>query len=139
MTRVRQTLTLARFEGRNRLLDSLADSCSVLEGEAFEPHPGFPALHHRHVRCTMKDVDLGFAGRSNSRNPVHQTIAGLAPGDRLGMRENRELLDRKGRLVGRLSRYFLAPEGMRYRAATVMAVVNWNRSSSDPGYLDRFR
>ena len=139
MTRARQTLTLARFEGRNRLLDDLADSRSILVRDAFEPHPGSPALHHRHVRCSLKDVDLGFAGRNNTWSPVHEAIAGLAPGDSLDMRENRELLDRKGRLVGRLSRHFQAPEGMKCRSAAVMAVVNWNRSSSDPDYLDRIR
>ena len=139
MTRARLTLTLARFEGRNRLLDGLGDRPSVLVRDAFEPHPGSPALHDRHVRCTLKDVDLSFAGRCNPWNPVHEAIGGLAPGDPLDMQENRELQDGKGRLVGRLARHFQAPGGMRCRSAAVMAVVNWNRSSSNPDYLDRIR
>ena len=68
---------------------------------------------------------------------VHRAIAARSPGDPLQARAgaNRwEVLDRSGTVVGRLADSFEAPEGMRCASATVLAIVTWDRESSEPRY-----
>ena len=83
-------------------------------------------------------MDLGFAGRKRSRNPIHDAIASLCPGDPLETRitaNNRwELLNQDGLVVGRLVKTFKAPARTRCRSAKVLAVVRWSREASNPEY-----
>ena len=143
MTRARQTLALARFYGRHRLQDTLIDHPSVMQRELTAPAPAPPELLYRHVRTSLKDVDLGFAGRRGERDPIHRAIATLSPGDRLVTRPTHRghwlLLDEKGRAVGRLAKSFEPPQGMRCRASTVLAVVGWSRNDTDPKFHDSIK
>ena len=140
MTRARETLALARFDGPHRLQETLRGLPCVLHRTPMEPSPeaAAPEYGFVFVRPGLKDVDLGFAGRQDARRPVHRAIAGLSPGDPLEMRVTgagiRELLDRDGRAVGRLARSFAPPAGTRCRSAAVLAVVGWNREESKPDY-----
>ena len=140
MTRARQTLMLARFNQPHRFLDALAGHPSVQKRQPVELAQGSAALKYRHIRTTLRDVDLGFAGRLVRRDPVHNAIAGLSPGDPLKMRASTqgrsELLDEAGMVVGRLAKSFTLPRGMRCRSAKVLAVVGWSREASDPEYRD---
>ena len=83
-------------------------------------------------------MDLGFAGRRDPVNPVHDAIAALSHADPLDFRirtDGRwELLDRTGMVVGRLARKFEPPDGMRCRSAAVLAVIGRSRAGSDPKY-----
>ena len=105
--------------------------------------PSSGALKYRHIRVGLQDVDLGFAGRQDSRRPVHRIIAALSPGDPLEARPGAggawALLDPAGMVVGRLARSFKPPMGTRCRAAEVFAVVEWSREASDPKYRDTVR
>ena len=143
MTRARQTLALARMEGRHRLQDALRGNPSVVRREPAELPPGSAALHYRYIRTTLQDVDLGFAGRRGASHPVHHAIAGLSPGDPLEMRALNpgrwELLDRAGVAVGRLARNFKLPPGMRCRSVEVLAVVGWSREASEPQFHDAIK
>ena len=47
-----------------------------------------------------------------------------------------ELLDRSGTAVGRLAKGFRPPPSTRCIAATVRAVVTWNREESEPQYRE---
>ena len=143
MTRARQTLTLARFDGPHPLLDALHRNRSVMRrGPAALP-PGSAALEYRYIRPGLNDIDVGFAGRQNAHRPVHRAIAALSPGDRLETRIAEggrwQLLDRNGRTVGRLAARFRPPPGMRCRATEVLAIVGWNRDASEPQYRDSAR
>ena len=143
MTRARQTLMLARFNHPHRFLDALAGHPSVQRRQSVELGPGSAALKLHHIRATLGDVDLGFAGRRSSRDPVHNAIAGLSPGDPLKMRDlatgRRELLDGAGMVVGRLAKSLTLPQGMRCRSARVLAIVGWSREASDPEYRDSMK
>ena len=144
MTRARQTLTLARFDGgRNRLLDTLRGNRAVNPRRRAELAPGSAELEYRYVRPRLKEIDLGFAGRHSTRSPVHRAIAELSLGDPLKTRvaENGrwELLNRDGRTVGRLAEAFKPPSGMRCRSAEVLAIVGWSRDASGPKYHDSLR
>ena len=143
MTRARQTLMLARFEETRGFPDELAKHPSVIRRDPVELPPGPAALEYCYVRSGLKDVDLGFAGRRGTRDPVHDAIAGLSPGDPLDTRitgqGRRELLDKTGAVVGRLAGSFQPPPGTRCRSASVLAVVGWSREASEPEYHDSIR
>ena len=143
MTRARQTLMLARFDEPHSFLDTLADHLSLIHRKPIELPPTSAALEYRHVQPSLQDVDLGFAGRFGANHPIHRTIAALSPGDRLETRiteqERWELLDRTGRVVGRLAKSFQPPPGTRCRSAAVLAVVGWSRETSRPEYHDAIK
>ena len=143
MTRARETLSLARFDGPHWLQDSLRGSASVVRREPVDLPPATADLEYRYVRPSLEDVDLGFAGRFICRNPIHGVVAGLSPGDPLETRvtdQGRwELLDRSGTRVGRLAGSFQPPPRTRCRSATVLAVVRWSREVSDPKYHDSIK
>ena len=140
MTRARETLTLLRFEGPHRVQDALQGNSSVLRREPVPLAPATPVLNNRFVRASLKDVDLGFAGRRRDRHPVHRAIAALAPGDPLETRINErgrwQLLDRSGTVIGRLAGGFAPPRRYRCRSAEVLAIVGWSREASDPQFRD---
>ena len=140
MTRARQTLALARFDGPHRIQDALIDHPSVIHRASVALPPASPELLYRHVRATLEDVDLGFAGRRGERDPIHRAIAALKPGDRLKLsatdRGRWLLLDGKGMVVGRLAKGFTPQADMRCRAASVLAVVGWSRKDTDPKFHD---
>ena len=138
MTRARETLALARFEGDHPLQDALLDHRSVLHREPAVPPPCPPAFRYRHVQLRLQDVDLGFAGRHADGHPLHRAIAALSPGNSLETRIANgggwELLDGNGMVVGRLAAGFEPPHGLRCRSAAVLAIVVWSREISDPKY-----
>ena len=143
MTRARQTLTLARLDGSRSFLAELADHPATIRREAAELPPCPEAVEYRHVRPTLQEVDLGFAGRRRAGDPVHGAIAALSIGDPLDVRAGTDgrwtLLDRAGRTVGRLAGSFRPPSGSRCRSAAMFAVVGWSREASDPKYHDAMR
>ncbi len=140
MTRARETLSLLRFDSPHRIQDALQGNPSVLRREPVPLAPATPALNNRFVRASLKDVDLGFAGRRRERDLIHRAIAALAPGDPLETRINErgrwQLLDRSGRVVGRLAAGFAPPRGYRCRSAEVLAIVGWSREASEPQFRD---
>ena len=143
MTRARQTLALARFEGGHPFQDALFALPSVLRREPAALPPCPPALRYRHVQPSLREVDLGFAGRRKAGHRTHRAIAALSPGDPLEAREGKgdrwKLLDRTGATVGRLAKSFKPPAGMRCRSATVLAIVQRSHETSDPKYRDTLK
>ena len=143
MTRARQTLALARFDGPHPLQETLIDHPSVARREPVTPPSASPELLYRHVRTSLQDVYLGFAGRKEEDHPIHRAIAALSPGDPLRARitdQGRwQLLDETGTVVGHLATSFLPPDGMRCRESTVLAVVGWSREASEPKYRDTIK
>ncbi len=143
MTRARQTLALARFEGGHPFQDALFALPSVLRREPAALPPCPPALRYRHVQPSLREVDLGFAGRRKAGHRTHRAIAALSPGDPLVAREvsggRWELLGPTEATVGRFAKKFKPPRGMRCRSATVLAIVRWSRETSDPKYRDTLK
>ena len=138
MTRARETLALARFDGGHPLQGALRDRGSVQRRQPRELSPCPAVLQHHHVQPSLREVDLGFAGRHADRHPMHRAIAALSPGDPLETRVLNggrwELLDSNGVVVGRLAAGFAPPPGMRCRSAAVLAIMAWNREISDLKY-----
>ena len=140
MTRARDALALMRFRARHPMQEVLHDIPAALRRGPVELPPAPAGLARRLRRLSLKEVDLGFAGRHDSRHSAHCAIAGLSPGDPLQARPAAsgrwELLDRQGVVVGRLARRFEVPDGMRCVGAAVFAVVTRSRAMSEPQYLD---
>jgi ATP-dependent DNA helicase RecQ len=142
MTRARKTLTLARFNGAHALLDTLREGTSILHrARTLLPAPP-PELARHYERLTLGDVDLSFAGRRVPGHAVHQAIAALNTGDTLRLQWKHEhwtLVDGNNNEVGRLARAYAQPAGMSCIAASVAAIVMWEREKSEPEYRDLAR
>ena len=142
MTRARQTLALTCFERPHALQAILRDRPSVLHRSPVALPPPTPEMTTRYQRLSLRDVDLGFAGRQPAGNPVQRTITALSPGDPLRVRTTQQpwlLLDRSGNVVGRLAKSYTPPAAMRLRSATVLAVVTRSRAGSEPQYQDTLK
>ncbi len=149
MTRARETLALVRFEESHRLQEALLGKPCILhrvdaqESRFAGLNPTTEELQFHFVELSLKDVDLGFAGRQWSRHPIHDAIAALYPGDLLQTRivaNNRwELLNQDGLVVGRLASRFEPPANTRCRSAKVLAVATWSREASKPEYRNSLK
>ena len=162
MTRARQTLALVRFQGSrpaggtrpNFVMESeppvygrlhslpytFPNNGSVLHRTSGDSQPETLELARQYRRPSLREVNLGFAGRYYTNHPVHRAIAALSPGDpieaRIAKTGSWELLDQSGMVVGRLAQAFEPPSGMRCKSATVFAVVDWSREASESQYRD---
>ena len=166
MTRARQTLALVRFQGSrpagvtrpdfvmesespmysghlHSLPYSFPNNGSVLHRTSGDSQPETLELARQYRRPSLREVNLGFAGRYYTNHPVHRAIAALSPGDpieaRIAKTGSWELLNQSGMVVGRLAQAFDPPPGMRCRSATVFAIVDWSREASEPQYHDHVK
>ncbi len=140
MTRARQSLCLARFDGgaRHALLDGLPVSAALLHRPAGPLPAADPALARCYRVLSQKDVDIGFAGRSPAAAAVHRHIAKLQPGDALQLRrrqEGWELADSLGRAVGHLAKAWQAPSGMDCIETRVWAILRRTKAPTAEEYL----
>ena len=142
MTRARQTLALTCFERPHSLQTMLHAHPSVLHRPPVALPPPTPEMTTRYQRLSLRDVDLGFAGRQPASNPVQRAITALSPGDPLRVRTTQQpwaLLDRADNVVGRLAKGYTPPAAMRLQSATVLAVVTRSRADSEPQYQDALK
>jgi len=98
----------------------------VLWREAAVPALVPPELHWQYRNSTLKDVDMGFAGRCAASHPIHQRIAALSPGDALELVQHGHkwlLQDAQGMTVGRMSASFNLPPGRVCHKVSVRAVL----------------
>jgi ATP-dependent DNA helicase RecQ len=144
MTRARQTLTLARFShSTHPLLDTLPDSPALLRRLPVALPPPAPELARCYRRLTLRDIDIGFAGRHAPSHRIHRAIAGLTVGDLLHCQLGEErwaLTDVQGETVGRLARSFQPPQAMRCIEARVAAIlVRRQEHDENPAYQRSIR
>jgi len=139
MSRAKQTLSLVRFTRVHPFLDILDTySDPFFERTRLEQSSRDQAgLDRRYLRLTLKDIDIGFAGRFLSSHAVHVVIADIKAGDEIQLRSNDsrwELLDQQGRLVGRLAKSFMPPKAMTLESVRVIAVIRRYRDDSAVDY-----
>jgi ATP-dependent DNA helicase RecQ len=137
MTRARHTLTLAALESTTAPIAELIKQPCALLRAAIPIKSRLPELERQHVRATLGDVHLGFAGRFAPGHRVHAAIAALSPGDELALAaagEHLVLRDAAGNAVGRMARNFAPPRGMTCVRAKVAAIVVRFRSDSEAEY-----
>jgi ATP-dependent DNA helicase RecQ len=137
MTRARQTLTLCQL-GRNGFPDELAHQRAVFRRAAPLSTALPDGLDRRYELLGLKDVDLGFAGRSRS-DAVREALAKLRAGDPLTIvaSAGRWLFKTAaGIVVGRSARAYTIPCG-RIVGAHVAAIGVWRREDGDDGWQER--
>ncbi|MGS0743057.1 RecQ family ATP-dependent DNA helicase [Glaciimonas sp. GG7] len=137
MTRAKKTLTLAHWAPKNVLLETLHGSVNTLHRPPIVLPERGPEMQRRYQRLTLKDVDLGFAGRCPSHDPAHLAIAALCVGDPLTLRAGAkkwELADTSGITVGTLAQAYTPPPGMRCIAGRVSAIIVRRRDDAEPEY-----
>ena len=133
MTRARQTLLLAQSGKRHALLDALPASPGLLRRQP-AMLPAAPAgMAQRYLRLTLKEIDIGFPGRHVPAHPIHGAIADLSAGSAVVLTRGThhwELANSAGRTIGRLSRTFTPPAGMRFVSGRVVAaLVRWREDA----------
>ncbi|HDY5065718.1 TPA: hypothetical protein RQ636_005879, partial [Pseudomonas aeruginosa] len=105
MTRAEQTLTLCEFSAASPFSGSL--SADIVQ-ETFTGDYS-AALERRYLQLSLKDIDIGFAGRSPVTDPIHEALRCLEPGAELKLEKQGErylIWDGQGRAVGRTSQSF---------------------------------
>lgn len=142
MTRARSTLTLARMDAGHAIVDALGDHPSLLRRPPARwlPAPGSTAL--RYCIPGLREIVLSFAGWQDAASAVHRAIAGLRVGDELQYVDDERgtrLANASGIVVGRFSKSFTPPQGLRCRTARVHAVLAWRKSDGAPEYRDQCR
>src|SRR5690606_32999686 len=104
------------------------------------PTPCLPApgpMDYHYCVPGPGEIDLGFAGRKEGGDPVHQAITRLQVGDALQFVEDERgvwLRDAFGVTVGRMAKNFKFPAGLRCQSARVRAILVWRKSDSAPEY-----
>ena len=143
MTRARQTLALARLDDparpRHLLLDSLPDKPHLLRRQRADLPPPPGELDRRYLRPSLKDINIGFAGRFDPGHPIHAALARLVPGAPLTLRSMDgawKLLDDNGVAVGKMARGFAPPSARDVISARVRCILSWNkeRDNTDAKY-----
>jgi ATP-dependent DNA helicase RecQ len=135
MTRAKETLTLFEASQRGlRFLGELRESEAVRAVEPkVVPLPS-PALERIHRELTLRDVDLGFAGRRPAGDAVHEAIGRLRVGDSLEL-QGRDLLDGSGRVVGRLAKGLVVSSG-QIQSVRVSAIVRRSEKQTAPEFRE---
>ncbi|SFV15879.1 RecQ family ATP-dependent DNA helicase [Pseudoduganella namucuonensis] len=142
MTRAKATLTLARMDVGNPMIDALGEHACLVRRSPISWLPAPGPLEYRFCLPGPSDLMLSFAGWKDAHSAVHRAIAGLHVGDQLHYVEDERgirLDDAAGTTVGRLSKHFQPPAGMRCVTARVRAVLFWRKCDNSPEYQGRCR
>ena len=121
---------------RHPMLRALLNHDAVLiRSLNYDASGGLPYLARRYRCPSLKEIDLGFAGRFSPRHQVHAAIRALKPGDLLqtlsGESGPVRILDQSGRPVGHLAAKYRPPTGMVIQSATVLAIVVRKKNPTD--------
>lgn len=130
MTRARQTLTLARLDAGNSLLDRLSDAPGLLCRPPSPIAAPGAKLDRQYIQPSLKEINIGFAGRYESTHQVHGQIARLTYGSPLNLQAengNWYLLDEQGQKVGKMFKDFTPPQGMQCIEAHVSTIIVWRK------------
>lgn len=136
MTRAEQTLTLCEFAGVPSFAQSLAEQSLLKDfSGCFDA-----ALQRRFRSLSLKEIDIGFAGRQLPGATLHGRIAAVRPGDALMFRAHEgryQLLDGQGNVLGRTAQSFRAPAPVEQ--CDVQAVTVRLAEDTDEQYRDHCR
>lgn len=131
MTRARRSLAVAT-SGAHAFV--LADSDSEMLRKVEMPRRLDLPDPDQYQVPDLTSVDLSYAGRLPETNPTLVAIAEAKVDDpvTLGRRDGKwVILDRAGRLLGRMAGTWAPPEGTALVSGKVGAIVRWRKSDSD--------
>jgi len=141
ITRAKQTLVLAQVGKRHRYAEVLEASPHVLRREV---HVGVLPIEYgrRYVTPSLRDIDIGYAGRFGHSHRVHQEIAGLCVGDPVHLARVQDkwiLMTADDFVVGRMSRAFVPPVGKQFVAGKVLAIQSRTIGMVDDTFQDSIK
>ncbi len=147
MTRARETLHLLwRHDERNPHVPLLQEGPETFLRRLDPPEPPPAVRRRRFSLLGLSGLHLSYAGQLPPGHPVHDSLAGLQPGDTLRMARtgngSLHLQTSMGITVARLSKTGLEEWQSRVEtveSARVAAMVEWKKESSDPAYRERLR
>lgn len=126
MTRARLTLVIAQVGVSHCFEESLTASGHVARHECTSLAVA-PELVRKYISPSLRDIDIGYAGRYAASNSVHIRISGLRFGDSLRLVRDSQswlLVDTTGHPVGKMSKIFEPPLGKECIDARVRAVLS---------------
>ncbi len=139
MTRARKTLMMVQAAASHPFACALEDSPAATVRD-IEPSALIAGMSRHYQLASMKDIDLGFAGRRHATDPVHAHIKQLKTGDALKLcsdeQGNWKLLDTAGHLVGRMAKSWKPLPGHQVSACTVHAIVARLKQQTDEPYIN---
>ena len=141
MTRAKRTLVLAQADKRHRYAEALETSPHVYRRDV---HVGVlpDEYGRRFITPSLRDIDIGYAGRFASSHSVHREIANLSVGDQVQLSLEQDkwtLKTQAGAIVGRMSRAFQVPQGRRCVDAKVLAIQSRTIGMVDEEYRNLIR
>lgn len=139
MTRARRSLTVLGQGRRHAFVSD--DSPAVLARRVDPALPSRKFQIYSYVLPEMSLVDLSFAGRLRDGSGPLTAISEAQVGDPLNLRRTQdrwEILDAKGRRLGRMARRFAPPEGKAFIRGMVGAIVRWRAEDSEEKYRAQF-
>lgn len=131
MTRAEDTLTLCEFEPGN----TFAREVSTRLQPRFFAGRHDPALDLHYQTLSLKDIDLGFAGRQPPDAPIHAALGSLEVGTPLTLHAEGEvytLRNLNGQTVGRSSRSFQLE--LEPHHCEVGGILTRVKGDTDPAY-----
>ncbi len=138
MTRARKTLLLARLDTiRPSLLDSLADGPHLLRRQPVQLAPPPPELSKHYAHPSLKEINIGHAGRRDPGHPIHAALARLQPGAPLALQLLEgawHMIDSHGQIVGKMARDFAPPAESKAIPARVRCILRWDKDHTDAKY-----
>lgn len=96
-----------------------------------------PELQMCYVLPSMRDIDIGFAGRHAHESPVHRHLEALESGSPLQLHNDGQrwvLQDQYGQTVGHMARAFSPPLRMKCVSAHVMAIQVRRLQDTEEGF-----
>lgn len=133
MTRAEETLTLCEFAPGNAITTSLAGVALI---RTFSGRHD-PSLDVQYQVLSLRDIDLGFAGRHPPQASIHGAIRRIEVGDRLALVPDGDryaIHSLSGEVIGRTSKSFkleIVPE-----ECEAAGVVTRYAEDTDPAYRD---
>ena len=133
MTRARQSLTLMRAQGgRNPYLVDIGTVNGVHDQLPDVRPQHRPDLERRYITLGPARMDIGFAGRTSSVQPLHRAIAALQVGDIVELK-GRFIYSNSGQIVGRLAAS-VDPTYLQRGIASVVAIMVRTRAQTPKEY-----
>lgn len=134
MTRAKRSLS-ALTAGRHPLLSS--ESGSVVLRTVRPDLATLPDSRNRYILPDPKLVDLSYAGRLRDGDTSLLAISQAKTGDPVTLirsGDRWEILDGKGRTLGRMSRAFEPPKDATFQSGNLAAMLSWRREDGDEAY-----
>ena len=139
MTRARRSLAVMT-SGSHALMTSAGDA--VLR-RAVTPRAEETCSPARIYQLpSLKSVDLSFAGRKPPNDPVHAATGDAQTGDEITLEYRAphwDILDRKGRKLGRMAKNWKPPEGTSFLSGTIGAIVIWRKTDNKDEFQRHIR